>query len=151
MIGIRCSRTVLHYKRHSSVMNRVADSHPEKQGSRPGRATSFFFFFILMGLLLHQFIVLWQLKSVWRNNFSGPGTIILKVNFLCFNGTRKPLLIHGFSPVNARLLTVYGTAFYAITYVENSLLCRKTIWPTKFLSIATLLCWMIPANIYKRP
>ena len=25
-----------------------------------------------------------------------------------------PILIHGFSPVNARLLTVYGTAFYAI-------------------------------------
>ena len=49
------------YKRLSSVMNRVADSHPEKQGSRPGRASSFFFFFngsILMGLLLHQFIVL---------------------------------------------------------------------------------------------
>ena len=39
----------------------------------------------------------------------------LSVNFLCFNGTRKPLLIHGFSPVNARLLTLYGTAFYAIT------------------------------------
>ena len=45
MIGIRCSRTALHYKRLSSVMNRVADSHPEKQGSRPGRASSFFFFF----------------------------------------------------------------------------------------------------------
>ena len=55
-------------------------------------------------------------KNVWRNNFSGPGTIILKVNFLCINGTRKPLLIHGFSPVNARLLTVYGTAFYAINF-----------------------------------
>ena len=67
-----------------------------------------------MDLLLHQFIVLCQLKRVWRNNFSGPGTIILKVNFLCFNATRKPLLIHGFSPVNARLLTVNGTAFYAI-------------------------------------
>ena len=70
-----------------------------------------------MGPLHHQFIVLGQLKSVWRNNFSGPGTIILKVNFLCINGTRKPLLIHGFSPVNARLLTVYGTAFYAIIIV----------------------------------
>ena len=70
-----------------------------------------------MGLLHHQFIVLRQLKSVWRNNFSGPGTIILKVNFLCFNDTRKPL-IHGFSPVNARLLTVYGTAFYAIMRVS---------------------------------
>ena len=26
----------------SSVMNRVADSHPEKQGSKPARASSFF-------------------------------------------------------------------------------------------------------------
>ena len=45
MIGIRCSRTALHYKRLSSVMNRVADSRPEKRGSRPGRASFFFFFF----------------------------------------------------------------------------------------------------------
>ena len=51
--------------------------------------------------------------------FSGPGTIILKVNFLCFNGTRKPLLIHGFSPVNARLLSVYGIAFYAIMLINT--------------------------------
>ena len=56
-----------------------------------------------------------HIKSVWRNNFSGPGTIMLKVNFLCINSTRKPLLIHGFSPVNSRLLTVYDTVFYAIT------------------------------------
>ena len=34
-------------KRLSSVMNRVADSHAEKQGSKPARASSFFFF--LMG------------------------------------------------------------------------------------------------------
>ena len=66
MIGIRCSRTALQYKRLSSVMNRVADSHPEKQGSEPARASVFFFFFfffffngsILMGLLHHKFIVL---------------------------------------------------------------------------------------------
>ena len=45
VIGIRCSRTALHYKRLSSVMNRVADSHPEKQGSRPGRASFFLFYF----------------------------------------------------------------------------------------------------------
>ena len=56
-----------------------------------------------------------------RNNFSGPGTIILKVNFLCINGTRKPLLIHGFPPVNALLLTVYGTAFYAIIAVIGNI------------------------------
>ena len=115
MIGIRCSHSGF------SVMNRVADSHPEKQGSKPARASSFFFNgSILMGLLHHQFIALSQLKSVWRNNFSGPGTIILKINFLCFNGTRKPLLIHGFSPVDARLLTVYGTAFYAIKFIKSS-------------------------------
>ena len=72
-----------------------------------------------MGLLHHQFIVLWQLMSVWRNNFSGPGTVILKVSFLCINSTRKPLLIHGFSPLNARLLTVYSTAFYAIIRVKK--------------------------------
>ena len=29
------------------------------------------------------------------------------------------MLIHGFSPVNARLLTVYGTAFYAITLINT--------------------------------
>ena len=57
-------RTAMQYKRLSSVMNRVADSHPEKQGSKPARASFFFFFFfsmdasILMGLLHHQFIVL---------------------------------------------------------------------------------------------
>ena len=28
------------------------------------------------------------------------------------------MLIHGFSPVNARLLTVYGTAFYAIKCIN---------------------------------
>ena len=123
---MNCSHTALQYKRLSSVMNRVADTHPEKQGSKPSRASFFFNGSILMGLLHHQFIVLWQLKSVWRNNFSEPGTIILKVNFLCFNGTRKHLLIHGFSPVNARLLTVYGTAFYAITYVKIFILKVKT-------------------------
>ena len=30
----------------------------------------------------------------------------------------KTFLIHGFSPVNARLLTVYGTAFHAITLIQ---------------------------------
>ena len=52
--------------------------------------------------------------------------IILKVNFLCFNGTRKPLLIHGFSPVNARLLTVYGTAFYAIILINELLIIVRS-------------------------
>ena len=87
-------------------------------------------------IMIHTFFLKWvhfygsitppiycivTVKSVWRNNFSGPGTIILKVNFLCINSTRKPLLIHGFSPVNARLLIVYGTAFYAIIIVKTSL------------------------------
>ena len=47
VIGIRCNRTALLYKRLSSVMNRVADSHPEKQGSKPGRASLFFYFFLM--------------------------------------------------------------------------------------------------------
>ena len=33
----------------------------------------------------------------------------------------KTLLIHGFSPVNARLLTVYGTASYAIIFDKTRL------------------------------
>ena len=96
-------------------MSRVAVSHPEKQGSIPGPSI-----FFLMGQFLWvcytTIIVKRQLKSVWRNNFSGPGTIILKANFLYLNSMRKTLLnaIHGFSPVNVRLLTVCGTAFYAI-------------------------------------
>ena len=85
-----------------------------------------------MGLLHHQFIVLCQLKSVWRKKFSGPGTIILKVHFLFINSTRKPLLIHAFSPINARLLTVYGTAFYVITLIQ----CRSA--PTISKSTETL-------------
>ena len=51
------------------------------------------------------------IKGAWRNNFSGPGTIILKALFLYNNSTRNSLLIHGFWPVNARLLIAYGTAF----------------------------------------
>ena len=54
--------------------------------------------------------------GAWRNNFSGPSTIILKALFLYNNSTRNSLLIHGFWPVNARLLIAYGTAFYAIIY-----------------------------------
>ena len=40
-----------------------------------------------------------------------------------------PILIHGFSPVNARLLTMHGTAFYAIivfqSYQEDGRLIMK--------------------------
>ena len=39
--SIKCNRTAMHYKRLSSVMNREADSYPEKQGSKPGRASFF--------------------------------------------------------------------------------------------------------------
>ena len=63
----------------------------------------------------HQFIAPSPIKGAWRNNFSEPGTIILKALFLYNNSTRNSLLIHGFWPVNARLLIAYGTAFYAIT------------------------------------
>ena len=65
----------------------------------------------------HQFIAPSPIKGAWRNNFSGPGTIILKALFLYNNSTRNSLLIHGFWPVNARLLIAYGTAFYAIIAV----------------------------------
>ena len=65
----------------------------------------------------HQFIAPSPIKGAWRNNFSGPGTIILKALFLYNNSTRNSLLIHGFWPVNARLLIAYGTGFYAITEV----------------------------------
>ena len=41
VIGIRCNRTALLYKRLSSVMSGVAVSYPEKQGSKLG--TSIFF------------------------------------------------------------------------------------------------------------
>ena len=41
------------------------------------------------------------------------------------------MLIHGFSPVNARLLTVYGTAFYAIIRVNcNQKLLQNHITST---------------------
>ena len=46
-----------------------------------------------------------------------PESCIWKVKYLCINGTRNSLLIHGFSLVNARLLKAFGTAFYAITLV----------------------------------
>ena len=47
VIGIRCNRTALQYNRLSSVMSKVADSQPEKQGSNPPRAS-----FFLMGPFL---------------------------------------------------------------------------------------------------
>ena len=43
-----------------------------------------------------------------------PESCIWKVKYLCINGTRNSLLIHGFWLVNARLLMAFGTAFYAI-------------------------------------
>ena len=50
----------------------------------------------------------------WRQLFCGPGTSILEVALPCINIAWIALLIHGFSPVNARLLITCGTAFYAI-------------------------------------
>ena len=46
-IGITHNRTALQSKRLSSVMSREADSHPEKQGSKPGPSI-----FFLMGPVL---------------------------------------------------------------------------------------------------
>ena len=94
---------------------------PGDQGSWPGPSIFFFFFLsfflVFMSQLQkahHQFIAPLPIKGACRNNVSGPGTIILKAVFLCINSTRNSLLIHGFSPVNARLLIAYGTAFFAI-------------------------------------
>ena len=51
VIGIRCNRITIWYKRLSSVMSRVAVSNPEKQGSKPSPSI-FFFLFFLMGPFL---------------------------------------------------------------------------------------------------
>ena len=48
MICIRCNRIALQYKRLSSVMSRVAVSHPEKQGSKPSPSIFLFFFFLFL-------------------------------------------------------------------------------------------------------
>ena len=97
---------------------------PGEQSSRPGPSMFLFFFSVsfLSFFLFHgsvtetsvahnQFIAPSPIKGPWRNNFSGHGTIILKAVFLCINSARNSLLIHGFWPVNARLLIAYGTAF----------------------------------------
>ena len=55
-----------------------------------------------------------HLHISWRQQFCGPGTDILKVAQPCINSAWIALLIHGFLPVNARLLITCGTAFYAI-------------------------------------
>ena len=106
---------------------------PRGQGSRSGPSMFFFLFFYVSyftetWVAHHQFIVLLPIKGAWRNNFSGPSTIILKALFLCMNGARNPLLIHGFWPVNARLLIEYGTAFYAIICICNCVKCIVCIY-----------------------
>ena len=140
MIGIRCNLNALQYKRLSSLMSRVADSPPEKQGSKS--TPSIFIFFVFKwvhfyGSITPPIYCIMTVKEcmAW-NNFSGPGTIILKVNFLCINSTRKPLLIHGFSPINAWLLTVYGTAFYAIIS-NNSRMDNEDFSPFHALFVNT--------------
>ena len=52
----------------------------------------------------------------------------------------KTLLIHGFSPVNARLLTVYGTAFYAI--ILNIIQLGKYIYGN-FADIYFVVCLFV--------
>ena len=54
MIGIRYNHTALQYKRLSSVMSRVGDSHPEKQGSKP--SPGIFFSFFYGSILIYGFI-----------------------------------------------------------------------------------------------
>ena len=81
-------------------------------------------------------------KECMADKFSGPYRIILKVNFLGINSTRKPLLIHGFSLVNIRLLTVYGTAFYAIMseyillYVHTSFVTKMSFRGQLYLKLS---------------
>ena len=50
----------------------------------------------------------------WRQQFCGPGMSKLKVAQLCINSAWIALLIHNFSWVNAVLLIMCNTAFYAI-------------------------------------
>ena len=105
---------------------------PGEQKSRLGPSIfSFFCFCYLFSWVSHrnahhQFILLSPIKGAWRNNFSGPGTLILKTVFLCINGARNPLLIHGIWPVNARLLIAYGTALYAIMEIVKTLIKRRS-------------------------
>ena len=71
----------------------------------------------------------------WRQQFCGPGTSTLKVAKPCINSAWIDLLIHGFSPVNARLLITCDTAFYAITCCKYLLQHEKSyfwhVCPTK--------------------
>ena len=73
-------------------------------------------------------------KECMANNFNGPGTIILKVNFLCING---------FSPVNARLLIVYGTSFYAIIHISD-VLTFKTV---RIPDVPTIRTFKVNCNV----
>ena len=52
MIGIRCNRTAIQIKRLSSVMGRVADSHPGEQGSKPGPSNFFYLMDPLYGSII---------------------------------------------------------------------------------------------------
>ena len=55
----------------------------------------------------------------------------------------KTSLIHGFSPVNALFLTVYGTAFYAITHHKNCMTtCVMTLWRLDVKSFTTTMSTM---------
>ena len=56
-----------------------------------------------------------------------PGTIILKIVQPCINSAWIALFIHGFSPVNARLLITCDTAFYAIIVLNNWRFTEETI------------------------
>ena len=134
-------------------VNRVQDT---------ARACFFVFFFLFFlscfyrsttetWVAHHQFIILSLIQGAWQNNFSGPGTIILKAVFLCINSSRNPLLIHGFWPVNAQLLIAYGTAFYAITPVVTvvvSFVHGKQLWSCRDRQLTSAASNLLSLNIF---
>ena len=75
-----------------------------------------------------------------------PESCIWKVKYLCINGIWYSLLIHGFSLVNARLLKVFDTAFYAIIDVKCRLagdhLYEKLLftWLSLVMSLLVSFC-----------
>ena len=82
---------------------------PGEQGSTPPRA--FFSFSCFYGSVTetwvahHQFIVLSPIKGAWRNNLSGPNTIILKtVRGIRCKYTAFGRLTHGYYVIAYALL-----------------------------------------------
>ena len=92
-----------------------------------------------MGQLLkqHQFIAPSPIKGAWRNNFSEPGTIILKALFLCNNSKRNSLLIHGFWPDKA------------VNSVLHCFLCENAVFKDHAIAAAVILsAWSNPFTVF---